>query len=195
MLRLKRLGKILLGIALFWFLLTLWVEFGGKQQSYTLDSENDIATALIVYNPDPIYNLDEQVCSSLAKSLAQNGIQTTVSTVKRVDVNATSYDLIVFCANTYNWQPDWGIQNFIKNVSSLNNQKTLAITLGSGSTKSASKKLERQLKERGAVILASQNLWLLRPNDESKPDVKNVDRANQIAFELGESLVHELIQE
>ena len=177
-----------IGVLLFWILLTIWVQFGGKQDSVTIKALPEHGRALVIYNPDPIYNLDKQVCNSLARGLSHSGLTTTVSTVKYVDTNDSKYDLIVFCANTYNWQPDWAIQKFIRSFPNLESISTASITLGAGSTQNASNKMEKLLRSRNSSVLVSRNLWLMKPNDETQPDIKNVERANQIATDIGKHL-------
>ena len=111
----KRLLQSLTVFALVWIGLTIFVEIKGEEQSETFGKRMATQNALIVYNPDPIYNLDEQVCKSFAEGLAKENWLVDLKTVFIATENINDeYDLYVFCANTYNFAPDRGITNFIK---------------------------------------------------------------------------------
>ncbi|MEO5603714.1 MAG: hypothetical protein ABIR06_22530 [Cyclobacteriaceae bacterium] len=122
-----------------WLLLTLYVEQKGPEKELTFGT-GDARKVIIVFDPDPLYNLDEQVCSSFAKALAENNISVRVlSVASAAKLQNESFDLYVYCANTYNWRPDWAITAFIENQETNHpNQPTVAITLGGGSTRNFS---------------------------------------------------------
>ncbi|MEL6141170.1 MAG: hypothetical protein AAFU67_06100, partial [Bacteroidota bacterium] len=102
---------------------------------------------------------------------------------------ADDHHLYVFCANTYNYAPDWGVSRFIKtNHDLLKNKKVVAITLGAGSTESAQKKMEKLIRKKSANLLASKAYWLSRPNDESKPGENNVKVAIDMARKFGQEI-------
>lgn len=165
--------------------MTLWVQFAGDKKTIWFGDLGQDKKVLILYNPDPIYNLDEQVCSGFAKGLASKKCYVKVSSVKSSDETAKNYDCIVFCSNTYNWSPDWLISKKIKKMKDLNGKRAIAITLGSGSTKRSRRLLEKEIKEAGALLEGSYEFWLLRPNDESRMDEKNTDVAVDMAFTAG----------
>ena len=127
---------LITGIFIFvWGVLTLIVEKKGAANRTMFGAEKNVGTALIVYDPDPFYNLDEQVCNSFAQGLAEKSWKAeviTVAALEKLDIN--SFDLYVFCTNTYNWAPDRAISNYIKKSNDLQGKHVVAITLGSGST-------------------------------------------------------------
>lgn len=177
-----------LGIAILWTALTLWAQYSGGKKAEVIGDESTDKKALIVYNPDPIYNLDEQVCKSFAEGIRAYGFSSKVSTAEYAVSEIEDYNLYVFCANTYNWAPDWQIANYIKNHPKLKGKSVVAITLGSGSTKEAKEKLEHIINATGANLLSSETYWLMRPNDEKRLEENNVDVANDMAKSLGEDI-------
>src|SRR5690349_4993152 len=97
-----------------WFILTLYVERKGPEKDAVFGA-GDGKKALIIFDPDPFKNLDEQVCSSFAKALAENNIRArVVSVMSAKKLQSESFDLYIYCANTYNWRPDWAITGFIE---------------------------------------------------------------------------------
>lgn len=185
MLILKIIGVILL----VWGLLILWVEFSGGEKTFSFGSKNAKRNALIYYNPDPIYNLDEQVCKSLAEGLAENDwliLVMTIDAAKNTGIDEA--ELNVFCANTYNFAPDRGISNFIKKHPFLSGKKVVALTLGSGTTGRAHQIHKELLAEAGADLIAEKELWLMRPNDDNRQEESNILVANDIAKDLGRSI-------
>jgi len=185
--RLKFILKLGVTIIAVWTVLTLWVQYSGKQNVQYVQAENEIKKALIIYNPDPIYNLDEQVCQSFAQGLRDHNISSKIATVKSVDQN-DHFDLYVFCVNTYNWTPDWQLTNFIKSHPALKDKKVTAITVGAGATMRAQRKLEWHLKDKGADLLGSEMYWLLKPNDDSRMKEKNTEVAKDQARLFGKGI-------
>jgi hypothetical protein len=180
-------------ILILWVILTLWVEVEGPAVIQNSGNGASGRAALIVYDPDPIYNLDKQVCETFAAVLADSGWKVTLATVaaaKRED--CSGFTLYVLCANTYNWRPDWAITRFVKKYASLKDKTVVAITLGSGSTAASQKAFEQNILLHGAKIAESRSLWLLRPNDESRPNEKNVKVAVDITREWAKHLVGKL---
>lgn len=150
-----------------------------------LETEAGVPQALVVFDPDPIYNLDEQVCRAYAQGLNAEGWQVVIASVNSARTLAGKFDHYAFCANTYNWGPDLSICNFIENRKDLYQKPVLAITLGSGSTARAQRILERKIIKQEAKLINSVNYWLLRPNDESRLDEPNVEVAIDMAHTLG----------
>lgn len=187
----KKALYIAASIIIFWTLVTLWAQYGGKQKTHSIGNSDAPNKALIVYNPDPIYNLDEQVCNSFAEGLAARGFVSEVSTVKNVPKPLKNFDLYVFCANTYNYAPDWRLSSFITS-NDFAAKNVVAITLGSGSTERSQRVLEALIKSRLANLLASKTYWLLRPNDESRLQEKNVEVATDMARKFGEEIGKQL---
>lgn len=186
---LRLLLIIATAIAILWTALTVWVEMPGKDEVVALGDPADSIRVLIVYDPDPIYNLDEQVCRGIAEGLNDNHIQAFVATVKAaMKLDLRAYGSLVICANTYNWAPDKAVVNFIENSSRIGNMRVVAVTVGSGSTSEAREKLEGKLRAAGANIIISKEWWLMRPNDESRLKEKNVDVAVDQAFHTGLAL-------
>ena len=189
---LKAVGITLSAVVLIWVCLTWWVERVGPEKRWEIGSVAGSTDVLIVYDPDPIYNLDEQVCWSFGKALADHGAHVNVMTVAAAqNLKQTTFGLYVFCANTYNWRPDRAVSNFIREQT-LKNKPVIAITVGSGSTESSQKILESLIKEKEADLWASRSLWLMRPNDESRMEESNVQVAVSSAYTWGEEVAARL---
>jgi hypothetical protein len=191
--RYKKVVRVLVittGIILIvWLLLTLWVEAEGPALLTKSGNDKSEQTVLVVYDPDPFYNLDEQVCNAFASVLADSGWKVTLATVAAAKKEECSgFKLFVLCTNTYNWRPDWAITRFVKRYTVLRNKPVVAITLGAGSTAAAQKAFERMILAQGAVIAESRSLWLLRPNDETRTKEKNANVAVDTAKELAKQL-------
>jgi AICAR transformylase/IMP cyclohydrolase PurH len=80
----------------------------------------------------------------------------------------------VFCANTYNWSPDWAISNFIKSDTLISSKNVVAITLGAGTTSRSQRLLESYIKSKNGKLIASKSFYLWRPNDEALAQESNV---------------------
>jgi hypothetical protein len=186
--KLKKALNISIVILILWTVLTFWVQYAGDEKTETFGNKNFATKALIIYNPDPIYNLDEQVCKGFAEGLAENGILAKVTTTKLASEDTVVYDLYVFCANTYNWAPDWRTLSLIKRYPHLQNKKVVAITLGSGSTSRAKRIVEEAIMGRKAILIGSETYWLLRPNDEKRIKEKNNRIATDMAKHFGRSI-------
>jgi len=178
--------KMLLLVALIWVALTFVVESQGPNKANVNYGKGDPATALVLYDPDPFYNLDEQVCHAFAKGFASGDWSVEVATLSSIDeYSVPSYDLYAICANTYNFAPDLAILEFIRQREDLVDKPVVAITLGSGSTERAQIILENKLKDKGARVVFSEAFWLMRPNDESRMEASNVGIAVEQAQKLG----------
>lgn len=167
---------LLLVIAILWLGLTLWVEREGPPLLHTVGPADAAHQALVVYDPDPIYDLDAQLGEAAAEALVERGFRSMVATVAAAREQPTP-DLFVLCANTYNWRPDRAITRFIDQRSDLRGRPVVALTLGSGSTEAAQRVLEERITRSGARLIGSRSVWLLRPNDEQQMDRSNVDVA------------------
>jgi len=173
-------------IAVGWIALTLWVERRGPARLWHFSATKPVKNILIVFDPDPIYNLDEQVCLSMGKALAEENIDVTIATVRKTEeIDVASFDGFVLCANTYNWTPDWSITNFVKATAALKYKPVIAITLGSGSTEHARQVFNKVILQQDALLIDSRTLWLMRPNDESRMKENNVAVARSIAHRTG----------
>jgi hypothetical protein len=190
-------GSLLLMVVVVWGLLTLWVEAEGPAKSQTMGNPASDTKALIVYDPDPLYNLDEKVCKTFGKTLAAQGLRVKIATIAAfsgMSPNAPAlghYDLYVFCANTYNWRPDWAVSDFIQSAP-IAQKPVVAITLGSGSTAAAQRTLEKIISDKEGQLISSRSFWLVRPNDETRLEGSNVavclEQVTHWASTLGDSL-------
>lgn len=190
---LVRLFLPLFLIAMAWLILTLWVERPGPAKTWHMSRGTATKKVLVVFDPDPIYNLDEQVCLSLAKGLAEGNMDVFIETVAAVDNKKfLEFDAYVFCANTYNWAPDWAIANLIQSKRLSRSRPVAAITVGAGSTFRAQQKLEEIITASGTRPIISNTWWLMRPNDEKESDKRNVDVAVSHAYTFGIELAHTL---
>ena len=177
-------------VSIGWTTLTVYVETAGPSKQWTFQSENAKRNAIVVFDPDPFYNLDEQVCMSFGKALSENGFRVQVATVAAAEqFKSSEFDLIVYCANTYNWRPDWSITSYIHNSEKIHSgKKCVAITLGAGSTGSSQKHFEEVITNAGGKLIGSYSLWLWRPNDESKMENPNVEVAVAMAYDWGKQV-------
>lgn len=179
---------IMASILVGWGILTLIAELKGEARVWKYNTDITAQKALIVYNPDLFYNLDEQVCKAFAEEIKD--MQVTVATVAAAEKEKEQqYDLYVFCANTYNWRPDKPTAGFINNSSNLNNKPVVAITLGSGSTKASQDYLETIIRNKSARLIASRSFWLLKPNDESRTNEKNIEVAINLVHKWAKEIM------
>ena len=188
--KLLRYFLVLIGIiGIMWGGMTLWVQQEGEAIYASFGNPEAEKQALIVFDPDPLYNLDVQVCEAFAKGLVESGKwQAEVISVARMGLSKSQADLYVFCANTYNWAPDRAIRNFIQEQNDLKAKSVVAFTLGSGSTARAQDLLEGLLEEKGAKVIESASYWLMRPNDEERIEERNVAVAVDKAENMGKEI-------
>ena len=180
---------ILASLLLLWLVLTLWVQQDRSAVSWTATPEGYESRALILYNPDPIYDLDAQLARAFSEGLERAGWASTVAACTSFqDSIPPRQDLFVIIANTYNWAPDWTIRHFIENASWMEGESVVAITLGSGATERSQRLLEEVLQERRVELIDSRTFWLLRPNDESRLEEPNVQVARELVLEWAETL-------
>lgn len=172
--------------------LTIWAESEGPSHKLEIGNRASANAALIIYSPDPFYNLDQQICESFAKGLADNGWKVTIATIAAaMETRDTSFRLYVFCANTYNWRPDWGVTYFIKQTV-ITDKNVVAITLGAGSTGHSKKVFENIIKKRKGKLIDSKSFWLWRPNDFARSKESNVTVAVDIAKKWGNQIAIKL---
>lgn len=179
---------VILSVAITWTVLTLWVQRTGPSKIWQIGNANSDTRVLIIFDPDPFYNLDEQVCLSLGQAFADNKMHVQVATVAAAIKLKEEPNIFVFCANTYNWRPDWAVSNFIGKHALIKGKHVIALALGSGSTESAQRALEKLIIKKEGNILDSRSLWLMRPNDESQLQESNVNVAIKIAYDWGQQL-------
>lgn len=182
--------RIVIGIALFWGILTFFVQGEGPAFSSDFGELDAEKNALILYDPDPFYDLDAQVCLGMSETISAEGWRVQVKSVKAArQASLTDYDLYIFCANTYNWAPDRALVQLIKDWPALAGENAMAITLGSGSTARSQRLLEETLQAREVNLMDSHSLWLMRPNDEERMEERNVDVAVSMAQDWAKELI------
>lgn len=168
-----------------WTVLTGWVQRERSGNSIEIGNSTAQRSALLVYNPDPFYNLDEQVCKSFARALAEEEWHVRITTVSEAKKLRSDTDLYVFCANTYNWAPDIPLRKYIENHQKLKQAAVVGITIGSGSTERAHRIHLRTLEEKETLLLGTAEYWLMKPNGEENKSEANVEMAVEKAYELG----------
>lgn len=188
------LRRILASLLLLWGLFTLWAQFAGPVFLTEVGPKDAIHQALVVFDPDPFYNLDEQVCLAYASGFSVEGWRVTVASVQAARNLPDGFDHYAFCANTYNWGPDLAICNFIENKADLFQKPVVTITLGSGSTARAERLLLQKINKSEALLLHSAKYWLMRPNDEARMEESNVEVAKDMARELGKKIAKEILR-
>jgi hypothetical protein len=180
-------------ITILWIIVTIVAESNGGSETWRLGNANSSKKALIIFSPDPFYNLDEQVCKSIGKGLAENGYCVDINTVAAAtSLKDTLFNLYVFCANTYNLRPDWAVSQYIQKSASIKGKPVIAITLGAGSTAISKRTLERLIFLKGGNLLSSRTFWLWRPNDETRSKESNVDVAVSMAYTWSNNLALQL---
>lgn len=131
----KTLIRTIAVILLAWGFLTIIAQRQRDGERKNFGSPEAQYFATILYNPDPFYNLDQQVSEAFAAAIAGDDWQVEVMPVAQADrVNMRLVNLFVFCSNTYNWAPDKQITNYIKALD-LSDKKVVAITLEVGPQK------------------------------------------------------------
>jgi hypothetical protein len=185
----KTIVKWIVAVLFIWIVLTVWVEKEGPPDKWNMGNLNASKKALILYDPDPFYNLDQQICESIGSVLSNHDYNVTIATVSGIkDTKTNDYQLYVFCANTYNWQPDWAICKAISKMT-IADKETIAITVGAGSTKHSQKVFEKLIKSKKANLLDSKSFWIWKPNDEARTKQSNVKMAVQISKEWATKIV------
>ncbi len=190
-----RIAAWILGLFLLvWLGLTLWVQQGRTGMSWSTSSKGAKSRALILYNPDPFYDLDAQLGRAFSEGLERAGWASTITAYRSLpDSVIPRQDLIVIIANTYNWAPDWTTRHFIENSLWLEGESVVAITLGSGATVRSKRLFEEILQKSRVELIDSRTFWLLRPNDESRPGQPNVQVAREQVLEWSERLGKKLL--
>lgn len=181
---------ILATIVIVWTLISIFVQVkSSKEKFITLNAEGK-KQALIVYDPDPFYNFDEQISQAIAEGLSQHDWKTTISTVAAaLKEDTENYRLYVFCSNTYNFAPDRAISDFIINHTDLENKATVAVSLGGGSTELAHRILKQKITEqKNGQLIDDASFWLMRPNDDSRLEESNIQVALEKASKFGENI-------
>lgn len=174
----RKLIWILVTIGFVWFLLTLYVQQARKDYVTFQGDTSAAYTAVILFNPDPFYNLDEQVALRFGEALAAMDWKARILSVAALERGEPADgDLYILIANTYNWSPDKPIQRTIQSGDLIRDKPVIAVTLGSGSTKRSQRLLEALIQMQGGKLIGSETYWLLRPNDETIADRSNTEIA------------------
>lgn len=191
---LRYLVAALILVVVGWTALTIYVETTGPSKQWAFESGNAKKTALVIFDPDPFYNLDEQVCKSFGKALAESEINAQVATVAAAEqFKSKEFDVIIYCANTYNWRPDWAVISYIEDHGvSFQNSSIVGITLGAGSTEASKEHLEKIIINSGGKLVGSYSLWLRRPNDETRIKEPNVEVAVAMAHDWGKQIAEKI---
>ena len=81
----KIILKVILVFLLLWIIIALMVETEGPYRKTEIGRQTSTNKVLIVYDPDPFYNLDQQLCESLGNVLANNNFNVTIASVAAVN--------------------------------------------------------------------------------------------------------------
>jgi len=88
---------VLGSILLIWGFLTLLAERKGVENLTEVGNPINKRKALIVYNPDLFYHLDQQICFAFAEGLTENSWYSKVATVSAAQkLIEEPFDLYVF---------------------------------------------------------------------------------------------------
>ena len=157
------MSVVVIVIAISWLVLTLWAEGEGPEKVWKIGAPSLKSRVLIVYDPDPFYNLDERACRAFGQAMADSGIGATVATVAAArELTQNDFDVYVFCANTYNWRPDWAVTDFIRHDVMLHARPVVGIVLGAGSTEWSKKAFGRIIDSSGAMLIDANGWQPLR---------------------------------
>ena len=173
------MGAILLGIGLIWLLLTLWAQQPRSATCVNFPGAEGAKEVLILFNPDPFYDLDRQIGTVIGQKIASEGWGAQLCSFNQFEGRRLrDYGGLVLIANTYNWAPDKPTRRFIAEHPGLKGFPVIPITLGSGSTKRSVRVLEEALKKAGAdLLLEGTTYWLMKPNTEEETPLSNVEVA------------------
>lgn len=174
-----------------WFLLTRYVQQASTIYVSNLGENKPGKKAVILFNPDPFYNLDEKIAMRFAGTLLGEGWETRILSVAALEAGEPADgDLYIMIANTYNWAPDKPIQRTITSRELLTGKPVVAITLGSGSTARSQRILEELIRSHNGILIDSETYWLMRPNDEMQGKGSNI----AAALEKVEIQAHQIAQ-
>lgn len=188
----KKIIIWVLAVLFIWGVLTVWVEKEGPYDKWNMGNIYASKKVLILYDPDPFYNLDQQISESIGRVCADNDFNVTIATVAAMkDIKTTDYQLYVFCANTYNWAPDWAISKAIEKQLTITGKDVIAVTVGAGSTEYSQKSFEKLIKDKKANLLDSKSFWFWKANDESKTSESNV----KVAVEMSTDWVTKILKD
>lgn len=133
------------------------------------------------------------MCRAFGEALADSGVSGMVATVAAAkELHGEHFNVYVFCANTYNWRPDWSVTHFIQQDVMIKARPVIALTLGAGSTQWSQAAFEKVITARGGMLIESKSLWLLRPNDETRMEEDNAEVARSVVYEWALELIDEL---
>lgn len=188
---LKKIIWVLFTIGFVWFLLTLFVQQARKDYVHEIGDASSVKTAVILFNPDPFYNLDEQVARRFGQALAAMEWHVRILSVAALERGEPAEgELYVFIANTYNWSPDKPVRRSVQRDDLIRAKPVVAITLGSGSTKRSKRLLEELIRAQEGQLIGSETYWLMRPNDETVDDRSNtqiaLDKVSARAVEIAQ---------
>jgi hypothetical protein len=186
-----RMLALIIGVILFlWTVTTLWAQWSGASKVVQSSPEATVTKRIcIYYNPDPIYNLDEQVCMHMMQTLSAEcyvEVRTTQSGVSSED-----FDAFIFCANTYNFAPDWGVTGVMSRLKEKTRGKTVGLlTLGAGSTGRAERLLKKSALPHDEANVLEKTIWLMKPNaDEVQSREDNLKLAKEMAAEFSKAVL------
>lgn len=163
-------------LAVCWLGFTLFIQYANKPFEKKWNQKTSEETVLIVYHPDALNDFDKQLALVAGDRLAELGYTVILKTVSVRNIPYDRCDKLILISNTYNFAPDWSINQFVKDFD-IEQKPVLAVTLGAGSTSRSKLILEKRPKKKGVKLLDSETYWLLRPNDEANPDADNIEVA------------------
>ncbi|MEM7573706.1 MAG: hypothetical protein AAF433_12425 [Bacteroidota bacterium] len=175
---------------LIWLGLTMYVQMPNGHYIASFGPDTAPQRALILYDADPFDNLDQQLSTAFASGLTNRGWNATVSTVKAIRKEPLfDYDLYVFCANTYNGEPDWTISHYLRSEIDLSGKAVVGICVGAGATARAQRTLECKINKAGGFLLDARSFSLARPNDSDDQSKLQLEAARTQVMEWAAELV------
>lgn len=158
---------VLVAAAACWLAMTAYVEREPAPSVRELGDRQGSHRAVVIYAPDPFYDLDRQVAEAVAGTLAPRGWETLAMSTSAAErlVPTLDYDLLVVVANTYNLAPDRNTRRLLGGLACAQGQPAVLLTLGAGTTARARSILEHYAARAGLDVLASVELWSWAPNE------------------------------
>jgi hypothetical protein len=122
--------------------------------------------ALIVFHPGRS-GLQTRLQQALAETMAAEGWRVDLVTAHQSSrTDASSYDLLVLAAPTYNFRPARPLLDHLDRLTSVAGKPVALVLTGGGMTEVAMGFLRQRARQRGARVVCALEIWTKRPNSE-----------------------------
>jgi hypothetical protein len=139
-------------------------------------------TALILYHPG-ISSFAHDVTYSYADGLVFSGYKVEIATPSsKAPIDASKYDLIVFCASVYAGEPDAPIIRHLARMGDLQGTKIAIIIAGAGTSDAAKITMQNHIIAANGDIVQTTSVFSMAPNEGDKT-------ATEIATQAGKAFL------